>query len=283
MHSSEGEHAPAAAAGTIMLGPDITVPRIGLGALRLLASGPEAAAAVLRRALELGVTLIDTADVYGTEEAIAEALHPYPEGVVIATKGGQTAVAGEARPDCRPEHLRAACEASLRRLRVERIDLYQLHNPDPDVPLEESLGTLVDLRDEGKVREIGVSNLFAEQLELAFAVAPVVSVQNLYNLTRRFSEAALDACARRGLAFMPWRPLLAGELPGEGALQEIASERGATAAQIALAWLLARSPAMLPIPGTSSVGHLEENVGAAAIQLSEGDLARLEHERQDSG
>lgn len=273
----EGAQNPA---GTLTIGGDLAVGRIGLGSMRILAAGPERAREVLRKALELGVNLIDTADVYGggtSEEAIAHALHPYPAELVIATKGGQTVVDAKAHPDCRPEHLRAACEGSLRRLRLERIDLYQLHNPDPEVPLEESLGTLVALRDEGKIRHIGVSNLFGDDLERSRSAAPIVSLQNLYSLAGRRSEPELRYCEANGLAFMPYFPLNAGLLAaGDGALGQIASSRGRTPAQIALAWLLQHSPAMVPIPGTSSVEHLQENVEAATVQLTADELAALE-------
>jgi pyridoxine 4-dehydrogenase len=271
---------PASAAGTLALGGEDTVNRMGLGARWLDYRGPEAAHALLHRALELGVNLIDTADVYGADHAserlIADALHPYPAGVVIATKGGQVVVEGRPQPNGRPEHLRAACEASLRRLRLDTIPLYQLHQPDPDVPLEESLGALTALQTEGKVRHIGVSNLFRGDLDRALELAPIVSVQNLYNVGRRGSDPEVDTCARHGIAYMPWRPVFEGEIPGDGELARIAAERGATPAQVALAWLLARSEAMLPIPGTSSLAHLEENVEAARLALSDEELARLE-------
>jgi aryl-alcohol dehydrogenase-like predicted oxidoreductase len=265
----------ASAAGAIELG-DLEVPRLGFGSMRVHPAGHERIPGLLRRVLDHGILLIDTADVYGTEEMIADALAPYPDGVVIATKGGQMVIDGQPKPNGRPEHLREACEQSLRRLRLDRIDLYQLHNPDPAVPLEDSLGALVELQQEGKILHIGVSNLFREQLELALSVAPVVSVQNLYNFGDRFSEPEVEVCAQAGIAFMPYRPIFAGELPEEGALPEIAAARGATPAQVALAWLLARSPAMLPIPGTSSEAHLEENVAAAALRLDAEELERLE-------
>jgi pyridoxine 4-dehydrogenase len=261
-------------------GGALSVSRIGFGAMRVLWAGPDQARAVLRRALELGVTLIDTADVYGagqSELAIADALHPYPRDLVIATKGGQTEVDGRAHPDCRPEHLRAACEDSLRRLRVDTIDLYQLHNPDPDIPLEESLGTLAELQREGKVRLLGASNLFGEQLERALAAAPLVSLQNLYNLRNRRSEHELRTCERHGVAFMPYFPLGAGSLAGDADdVASIAAAHGSTPAQVALAWLLARSPVMLPIPGTTSVEHLEENVAAATLELRDAELELLD-------
>jgi pyridoxine 4-dehydrogenase len=252
---------PAAAAGELALG-GLRVNRIGLGAR--FVQDPEHSRPLLRRALQLGVNLIDTADVYGNSEAaIAGALHPYPEGLVIATKGGQTLVDGRPTADGRPEYLREACERSLKRLRVDTIDVYQLHMPDPDVPLEESVGALAALRDEGKVREIGVSNVFGKQLELARHTAPIVSVQNRYSLMHRDSEAEIAICERDGMAYMPWWPLAGGELAGLGA-------------QRALAWLLRRSPVMLPIPGTTSIEHLEENVAAAAMYLTPEEVAALE-------
>lgn len=240
----------------------------------------ENALRVLRRAVELGVNLIDTADSYGPEVSellVAEALHPYPDGLVIATKGGliHTEV-GRWPTDGRPEHLREACEGSLRRLRLERIDLYQLHRPDPDVPLEESVGELARLRAEGKIRHVGLSNVSVEQLARAQAVVPIASVQNRYSLADRRSEDVLEECERQGLAFFPWYPLAVGDLalPG-GSLGRIASARGATPAQVALAWLLARSPVLVPIPGTASVGHLEENVAAGQLELTGDELAEL--------
>ncbi len=272
----------------ITLGNELTVNRLGFGAMRITGEEiwgepedrPEAIA-VLRRALELGVNLIDTADSYGpnvSEEIIAEALYPYPEGLVIATKGGLTRPGKglEWEPDGRPEYLRAACEGSLRRLRLEQIDLYQLHRPDPNVPYAESVGALKELQDEGKVRLVGVSNVDLDQLATARSIVDVVSVQNLYNLTDRHSEDVLDACEADGIAFIPWFPLAVGKLarPG-GALDEIAAAHDAAPGQIALAWLLGHSPVMLPIPGTSSVAHLEENMAAAGIELSEDELATL--------
>jgi pyridoxine 4-dehydrogenase len=260
----------------------LPVNRIGFGARWIDHVAPEAAATLLRRAVELGVTLIDTADVYGPDHAserlIAQALHPYPDDLVIATKGGQVVVDGQPEPDCRPEYLRAACEGSLRRLRLDTIPLYQLHQPDPKVAIEESLGALVDLRDEGKIRHIGVSNMFGGQLDAALGVAPIVSVQNLYNLGRRRSDPEVETCELRGIAYMPWFPLFGGEIPGDGELARVAEEREAKPAQVALAWLLTRSPAMLPIPGTSSLEHLEQNVAAANLVLTTDELARLEAE-----
>jgi pyridoxine 4-dehydrogenase len=272
---------------TLALGGDLDVRRLGFGAMRLCGpriigwpSDRDNALAVLRRALELGVTFIDTSDAYGPEVnelQIAEALHPYPEGLVIATKGGLLRnERGDWIPDGRPEHLREACEASLRRLRVDRIDLYQLHAVDGRVPIEESVGELARLREEGKVRHIGLSNVAIEELERARDVAPVVSVQNRYNLADRHSEDVLEACEREGLAFLPWYPLAVGDLarPG-GRVEEVARRHEATPAQVALAWLLRRSPVMLPIPGTASLDHLEENVAAEHIELSDEEFAEL--------
>jgi aryl-alcohol dehydrogenase-like predicted oxidoreductase len=274
-----------AAVGTATLG-DLTVRRFGYGAMRITGDGVwgppddhDEALAVLRRAVELGVNLIDTADSYGpyvSEQLIAEALHPYPEDLVIATKGGLIRTGpGEWPREARPEHLRRACEGSLERLRVERIDLYQLHRPDPDVPYEESVGALKDLQDEGKIRHIGVSNVSPEQLATARGMVDVVSVQNRFNLGDRSSADVLQVCQDEGLAFIPWFPLNAGSLaePG-GAAAEIAKRHGATPAQVALAWLL-RTPATLPIPGTGSVAHLEENLAAASLQLSDEEVDQL--------
>jgi pyridoxine 4-dehydrogenase len=269
----------AAAAGVLRLGDDLEVSRVGFGAMRLSDVGT--AKAVLSRALDLGVNLVDTADAYGrglNERLIAEALHPYPSELVIATKGGQVHdESGHAKPDCRPEHLRAACEASLHRLRVDTVHLYQLHNPDPAVPLEESLGALVELRTEGKVKHIGLSNVFGDDLGAALSVAPVVSLQNRYNLSQRGSERELTMCVAEGLAFMPWFPLRAGELAhGVGPLERIALAHGATPAQVAISWLLQHSPVMVPIPGTTSTDHLEENVRAASLRLSDDALQALQ-------
>jgi aryl-alcohol dehydrogenase-like predicted oxidoreductase len=252
----------AAAAGSFRLGGEVSVNRLGFGAMWM--PGPDGGSAVLRRAVELGVNLIDTADVYGhgaSEAAIADALHPYPADLVIATKGGQISVGGEPAANGRPEHLRAACEESLRRLRMETIPLYQLHNPDPGVPIRESIGALADLRAEGKVRQIGVSNVGGDELRQLLDEFPIVSVQNLYNADDRRGDEDVDLCTARGVAFIPYRPL------ASGALAEQEASRGATAAQVALAWLLQRSPAMVPIPGTTSVRHLEENVGAGSLRL----------------
>jgi aryl-alcohol dehydrogenase-like predicted oxidoreductase len=273
---------------TLTLGGDLEVHRLGFGAMRITGDGiwgppadRDAALAVLRRAVELGVDLIDTADSYGphvSEQLIADALHPYPEGLVIATKGGlERSGPGAWSRNGRPEHLREACERSLRDLQVDRIDLYQLHAPDPDVPYAESVGALKELQDEGKVRHVGVSNVSAEQLDEARSIVDVVSVQNRFNLGDRSSADVLGACERDGLGFFPWFPLAAGNLarPG-GVLAEIAEAHDATPGQVALAWLLARSPVMLPIPGTGSPAHLEENLAAADLSLTDDELERLE-------
>ncbi len=277
---------PAAAAGSFQLG-DFKVHRMGFGAMRVTGPGiwgpPKdraAAIKVLRRAIELGVNLIDTADSYGpntSEELIAEALHPYPSGLLIATKGGLVRGGpGDWSRNCHPDHLKAACEGSLKRLRVERIDLYQLHAVDPRVPYEESVGALVELQAQGKIRHVGVSNVNADQLRRARALAKVVSVQNRYNFGDRRADPVLEVCERDGLGFLPWYPLDSGPLTQAGGpLARIAHRLGATPAQTALAWLLARSPVVVPIPGTSSVAHLEENVGAARLRLTEADLREL--------
>ena len=277
----------AAAAGTFDLGGALTVNRLGFGAMRITGEGiwgepedPEEARAVLRRAVELDINLIDTADSYGpevSERLIGETLYPYPDGLVIATKAGLLrAGPGQWRSDGRPEHLREACEGSLRRLKVDRIDLYQLHRIDPQVPAEESLGALAELREEGKIRHVGLSEVGVEEIRQAREIVPIASVQNRYNLTDRGSEDVLDFCEREGIGFIPWFPLATGDLarPG-GSLDEIAARHDAPPGQIALAWLLWRSPVMLPIPGTSSVAHLEENVAAASLELDEEELATL--------
>ena len=271
----------------LTIGGDLVVARIGFGAMQLCGSGvwggprdPEAARTVLRRAIELGVTLIDTADAYGpevNEQFIAETLHPYPEELVIATKGGLTRPRpGAWENDGRPEYLRVACDGSLRRLKLERIDLYQLHAPDPRVPLEESVGALADLRAEGKIRHIGISNVSVDELRRALRLVPIVAVQNRYNYAHRSSEEVLRECEREGIAFLPWYPLEAGRSASStGTLARIAARHNASPAQIALAWLLAGSPIIVPIPGTSSVAHLEENVTALGIPLSPPELAEL--------
>jgi pyridoxine 4-dehydrogenase len=276
----------AAAAGTISLGEGPTVNRLGFGAMRITGSGiwgPPADHAesvrVLRRAVELGVQFIDTADSYGpdvSEELIAQALRPYPDDLVVATKGGYLRDGPDQwRPDGRPEHLRAACEGSLRRLGVEQISLYQFHVPDPAVPFEESVGALVGLRDEGKIAHIGLSNVDVDQVRAALALTPVVSVQNRYNLGARMSDPVIELVGELGLAFIPWAPV-GGRRPGEGrALEAVALRHGVTPVQVAIAWQLTRSPHVLPIPGTSSVDHLEQNVAAASVELTEQDLAEL--------
>jgi pyridoxine 4-dehydrogenase len=273
---------------TITIGGDLTVNRLGFGAMRLTGKGVwgeppdrQGAIALLRRVVEHGVNFIDTADSYGpevSERLIAEALHPYPRGLVIATKGGLVRPGAERWvPDCRPQHLREACEGSLKRLKLDRIDLYQLHTVDPRVPLQDSIGALVDLQRAGKIRHIGVSNENLSQLAQARAVARVVSVQNRYNLEDRAHDDVVGACTREGLAFLPWYPLAAGALAARarGTLDEIARRRKATRGQVALAWLLHRSPVVLPIPGTSSIEHFEENAAAATLALTEEEVAAL--------
>ncbi len=278
----------AAAAGTFLLGGDLRVARLGFGALRILGRGGlgaprdrSRALTVVRRALELGVTLIDTADSYGpgvSEELIAEALHPYPAGLVIATKAGFIRPGGLWVARGRPAHLREALEGSLRRLRVDRIDLYQLHTVDSKVPIEESIGALAEMQAQGKIRHLGVSNVSVEELRRAQTVARIVSVQNEYSPADRESDEVLDVCTRDGLGFLPWAPL-AGTRRGRKALaaqlHQIAAKHSATPAQVSLAWLLRRSPAMLPIPGTGSPAHLEENVAAAGLRLSDEEFQAL--------
>lgn len=275
--------AHAANAGFITLGGDLRVPRLGFGAMRVTGEGiwgeppdPDAARRLLQRAVALGVRFIDTADSYGpevSERLIAEALHPYPADLVIATKGG---IVRPDRPswvtDGRPEHLRLACEASLRRLRLGCIDVYQLHAIDPRVPLEDSVGELARLRQEGKIRHVGVSNFNARELERARRIVPVVSVQNRYNVAYRASDPVLEACERDGIVFLPWSPLAQGQgdahRPERAELERLAVARGWSVPQASVAWLLGRSPAMLPIPGTSRIDHLEQLVAAASFDLS---------------
>jgi pyridoxine 4-dehydrogenase len=268
----------------------MAVGRMGFGAMRLLngdiwGPAPDKANAlrVLRRAVELGVNFIDTADAYGPhtdEELIAEALHPYPPGLVIATKGGLVRPhAKRWEPDARPAHLRLALEGSLRRLRLERIDLYQLHSPDPKVPFEESVGALATLQREGKIRHVGLSNVSAGQIDRARQICPIVSVQNRYHFGNWDSEEALAHCERNRIAFLPWFPLGAGDSLRLRKVAKLAAERRITPAQAVLAWLLARSPVMLPIPGTGSVAHLEENVAAAQIRLRPEDVEALRWNR----
>jgi pyridoxine 4-dehydrogenase len=278
----------AAPSGTFRIGGDLPVHRLGYGAMRVVGDGvwgpPEnrdEALAVLRRVPELDINFIDTADAYGpfiSEELIAEALHPYPEGLVIATKAGfERHGPGEWEENGRPEHLRDRCEGSLERLKVERIDLFQLHRIDPDVPLADQLGTLGRLQEEGKIRHIGLSEVSVDDIERARETVEIASVQNRYNLEDREWDAVVDYCAREGIAFIPWYPLAAGPLTrDDGAAAEIARTLDATPAQIALAWLLRRSPTVLPIPGTSSLEHLEENTAAASLELGSEVLRRLD-------
>ncbi|MWA03600.1 oxidoreductase [Actinomadura sp. LD22] len=278
---------PAEASGSFAIGGDLPVVRLGYGAMQLTGPGvwgdpkdPDEAVRVLRRAVELGVTFIDTADSYGpfvSEQLIRKALHPYRDDVVVATKAGLSRSGpGDWRPLGRPEYLRQQLELSLRHLGLERIDLYQLHRIDPKVPLAEQLGELVALQKEGKIRHIGLSEVTVDQLKEARGIADIVSVQNLYNLVNRKAEDVLDYAEAENIAFIPWFPIATGELarPG-GPLDSAAREHGATASQLALAWLLRRSPVMLPIPGTSRVAHLEENVQAATVTLTDDQYEAL--------
>jgi aryl-alcohol dehydrogenase-like predicted oxidoreductase len=260
----------------------MTVKRIGFGAMRVTGDGiwgppkdHENALAVLRRAVELGITLMDTADSYGPyvdEELICEALYPYPGDLVIATKGGMTRPGpNQWQTNGRPEHLRQACEGSLSRLKVDRIDLYQFHWPDPKVPFEDSVGEIARMRAEGKIRHVGLSNVSVDQLRRAQKIVPIVSVQNRYNLSDRATEDVLQACERENIGFLPWAPLMGSNSKLEG----IARSHNATVAQVTLAWLLWRSPAMLPIPGTSSISHLEENIAAASLNISDDEFKSL--------
>jgi len=284
---ADADARPAKASGTYRIGGDLTVDRLGYGAMQITGPGvwgdpkdPAEAVRVLRRAVELGVTFIDTADSYGpfvSEQLIRAALHPYADDLVIATKAGLTRSGPhDWRPVGRPEYLRQQCELSLRHLGLEQIPLYQLHRIDPKVPLADQLGELALLKQEGKIGHIGLSEVSVAEIEAAQAITPIVSVQNLYNVANRQSEEVLEYCERNDLAFIPWFPIATGELakPG-GPLDAIAREHGATPAQLALAWLLRRSPVMLPIPGTSSVAHLEENVAAAQVQLTDDEYAAL--------
>src|SRR5436190_366243 len=266
--------------GTFKIGGDLTVNRLGFGAMRITGDGiwgwpkdREEAKRVLKRVVELGVNLIDTADAYGPETSellIAEALHPYPKGLVIATKGGLTRPGpGQWVPNGRPEHLKQAVDDSLKRLRPDRIDLYQWHTVDRKVPMEASLGALKEMQDVGKIRHVGLSNVDPKEIERARKVLPIVSVQNQYNIENRKSENVLIYCEKKSLGFIPWFPIGGGRgLKPDNALERAAKTRGASVVQVALAWLLERSPVMLPIPGTSSIAHLEENVAAAAIKLN---------------
>jgi len=274
----------AAAAGTIDVGGDLTVNRLGFGAMRVTGRGiwgeppsREQAIATLRRVVELGVNFIDTADSYGpsvSEELIAEALHPYPDDLVIATKGG-LARPGPNRWDAngRPEHLREACEGSLRRLRLEQIPLYQFHRPDPAVPLAESIGAIAELKKEGKIRHVGISNVSEGQLREAQRIVPIVSVQNRYNVADRRSQSMIDICEQEQLVFLPWAPIQ--EADKKVAVAVAAEQHGATEHQVVLAWLLAISPQVLPIPGTGSPGHAEENIAAASLELSPQEIRAI--------
>ena len=275
----------AASAGTIALGDELTVNRLGFGAMRLTGDGiwgppkdPANAVAVLRRAIELGVNFIDTADSYGpnvSEELIAGALAPYPRGLVIATKGGWNRPGpNQWTHDASPAHLREAVEGSLKRLGLDRIDVYQLHIPDPVVPLDASIETLANMKAEGKIRLVGLSNVTVEHIERARKIVPIVSVQNRYSFADREWDNVVDYCERNGIAFIPWFPLGAGRVAGR-LLEGIAKARKVKPIQVALAWLLKRSPIMLPIPGTSSVAHLAENVQSASLQLSEKEYLEL--------
>jgi len=271
----------ARAAGAFLLGGDLPIHRLGFGSFRLTARKDwgrgGAPHAVLRRAMELGINLIDTADVYGATESeriIAEALHPYPPGLVIATKGGLSGTGW--RHDGSPSSLRRACEGSLQRLKLDRIDLYQLHAPDPRVPIVESVGALAQLQSEGKIRHIGLCNVNPAQLASALRVARIAAVQNLYNLVERKWEELVVACEEQGLAFLSWYPLAGGSLTRRNArISRVAARLGVAAGTLALAWLLRRSPALVPIPGTKSLAHLEENVGAAGFELSDEVFAEI--------
>jgi pyridoxine 4-dehydrogenase len=278
----------AAASGRIAIGGDLIVHRLGFGAMRLTGPGiwgepkdPEECRRVLRRVVDLGINFIDTADSYGpavSEELIGETLFPYPQGLVVATKGGFTRPGPDQWAEVgRPEYLRQQVEMSLRRLKVERIDLYQLHRIDPKVPVEESLGALKDLQHQGKIRHIGLSEVTPAEIERSRRTVEIVSIQNKYNLVEREHEATLEYCEKHHLPFIPWFPVAAGKLVRRGGpLGDVAARHGVSVAQLSIAWLLHRSPVMLPIPGTSSVKHLEENTAAAAIRLPESEWAKLE-------
>jgi pyridoxine 4-dehydrogenase len=281
------EERPAKSAGEFLIGNDLRVTRLGYGAMRITGEGiwgepadRAEAVRVLRKAVELGINFIDTADSYGpevSEKIIAEALHPYPADLVIATKGGFDRTGpNKWVENGRPEHLRSACEGSLRRLRLEQIALYQLHRIDPKVPAEEQLGTLKQLQAEGKIKHVGLSEVSVQQIQHAQTIVPIVSVQNRYSLTDRGSEAVLQYCERQKLGFIPWFPLAAGKLSGgESPIVRVAAKLKVTPSEVALAWLLARSAVMLPIPGTSSVKHLEENVAAAGLKIDKEKMEEL--------
>jgi len=285
--SDNGGGEPGGHNGELLIANDFLVARLGLGTMRLTGKGiwgepadRSEAIRVVRRAAELGVNFIDTADSYGpnvSERIIAEALYPYPEGVVIATKGGlERPGPDQWVENGKPEHLRSACESSLRRLRLDRIGLYQLHRIDPTVPVEDQLGALKDLQAEGKIKHIGLSEVTVRQLQYARTIAPIASVQNRYSVTDRGAEDVLDYCEQNDIVFIPWFPLAAGGLTGaDSPLRRVAAQKDATPSQVALAWLLARSPVIVPIPGTSKVAHLIENVAAAAITLTEDEFNAL--------
>jgi aryl-alcohol dehydrogenase-like predicted oxidoreductase len=279
---------PAKKSGEFLIGNDLHVTRLGFGAMRITGEGiwgepadRAEAIRVLRRAVELGINFIDTADSYGpnvSEEIIAEALYPYPAGLVIATKGGFMRTGpNQWVENGKPEHLRSACEGSLRRLRLERIDLYQLHRIDPKVPAEDQIGTLKDLQAQGKIKHIGLSEVSVQQIQHARTIVPIVSVQNRYSVSDRGSEDVLKYCEKEKLGFIPWFPLAAGRVSGsESPISRIAAQWNATPSQVALAWLLSRSPVMLPIPGTSKVKHLEENVAAATLKVDAKRMQELD-------
>jgi pyridoxine 4-dehydrogenase len=281
------DHAPAKKAGEFLIGGDLPVTRLGFGAMRITGNGiwgepldRAEAVRVLRRAVELGINLIDTADSYGpevSEEIIAEALYPYPAGLVIATKGGfLRSGPNQWAENGAPEHLRSACEGSLRRLRLDHIDLYQLHRIDPKVPAEDQIGTLKELQAEGKIKHIGLSEVSVSQIRHARTIAPIVSVQNRYSVTDRGSEEVLEHCEREKMGFIPWFPLAAGRVSRtDGPISHVAEQLRVTPSQVALAWLLVRSPVMLPIPGTSRVEHLEENVEAAGLKIGAKEMQEL--------
>jgi pyridoxine 4-dehydrogenase len=281
---SEREHGYAGTAGTIEVGGDLTVNRLGFGAMRITGAGiwgPPAdrdeAKAVLRRAVELGVTFIDTADSYGpavSEELISEALHPYPDDLVIATKGGlERTGPGQWPVNGRPEHLIEACEGSLKRLKIEQIPLYQFHRPDPAVPIEDSIGALVALKERGKIRHIGLSNVTEDQLRRAQRLTPIVSIQNRYNVDDRASESMVDLCEQEQMVFLPWAPIQ--DLESNRPVHELAQRYDVKPRQVVLAWLMARSPSIMPIPGTGSVPHLESNVASTAIKLTPAEVASV--------